>query len=65
MDYMELIKLLAPLIFIQFILVIVALVDLFKRPHTKGPKWAWVPIIVFINLFGPIIYFLFGRGASK
>lgn len=35
----NLILLLAPLIIIQFILIIVALVDLFKTKETLGPKW--------------------------
>lgn len=65
MDYMEIIKLLAPLILVQFILMLVAFIDLFRSQHTKGPKWVWGLIIVGFNLFGPIVYFLFGRGSSQ
>ncbi|WP_268238677.1 PLDc N-terminal domain-containing protein [Lentibacillus kapialis] len=28
---------------------------------TNGPKWMWALIIIFINIIGPIIYFIFGR----
>jgi hypothetical protein len=36
-------------------------VDLVKREKTRGPKWLWALIILFVNLLGPIIYFVFGR----
>ena len=57
----QLIPLLIPVILIQFGLMVAALVDLIKRPKTRGPKWVWVVIVVFINLIGPIIYFVVGR----
>ena len=57
----NLILLLAPLIIIQFILIIVALVDLFKGKETLGPKWLWLLIIVLITTIGPILYFIIGR----
>ncbi|MGA2490584.1 MAG: PLD nuclease N-terminal domain-containing protein [Anaerolineales bacterium] len=41
--------------------MITALVDLIRRQQTRGPKWAWVLVIVLINLLGPIIYFIAGR----
>jgi hypothetical protein len=57
----QLIPLLIPIILIQFGLMVAALVDLIKRPKTRGPKWIWVIIVVFINLIGPIVYFIVGR----
>lgn len=61
MDTTDLLLILAPFILIQFILLIVALIDLIKRPQTTGPKWVWILIIVCINIFGPMLYFIFGR----
>lgn len=57
----ELLPLLIPLIVLQLILMVAALVDLAKRPSTRGPKWVWVLVIVFVNTIGPIIYFVLGR----
>ena len=57
----QLIPLLIPIILIQFGLMVAALVDLIKRSKTRGPKWIWVLIVVFINLIGPILYFVVGR----
>lgn len=54
-------ELFAPIIVIDVILIIVALVDLIRIEHTRGPKWLWALIILLINLFGPILYFVLGR----
>jgi hypothetical protein len=51
----------APLLIIQLILVIVAIVDLVKVKETNGPKWMWALIILLANIIGPILYFIFGR----
>jgi len=58
---MQYIPYLIPVIVIQLILMISALVDLIRREHTRGPKWAWALVIVFINYIGPIVYFVAGR----
>lgn len=51
----------APILVIQVILIIVALFDLTKAENVNGPKWMWGLIIVFINIIGPVIYFIIGR----
>jgi drug/metabolite transporter (DMT)-like permease len=62
---MEIIKqylpLLIPVVLIELALLITALIDLIRREKTRGPKWAWVLVIVLINFIGPIIYFVAGR----
>lgn len=58
----ELLPLLIPLLVIQLALLIFALIDLSRRSTTRGPKWVWVLVIVFINIIGPIVYFVVGRG---
>lgn len=52
---------LIPVILLQLGLLVVALIDLVRREQTRGPKWIWALVIIFVNLFGPIIYLLFGR----
>jgi hypothetical protein len=54
-------SLVAPLIVLQVILMISALVSCIKQEETNGPKWMWVLIILFVNLLGPILYFVMGR----
>ena len=57
----QLLPFLIPIILLQLLLIVVALVDLARRPKVNGPKWIWVVIIVLINFIGPIAYFLVGR----
>lgn len=52
----------APLLVIQFILMIIALIDLIKNPQPNGPKWMWILIIICGTIPGPVAYFIFGRG---
>lgn len=50
-----------PLIALQLVLMIVALVDIIRNQRTNGPMVMWLLIIIFINTLGPILYFIFGR----
>ncbi|MCM3339442.1 PLD nuclease N-terminal domain-containing protein [Paenibacillus sp. MER TA 81-3] len=50
-----------PLIVVQLILMVVALVSLNKTEWTNGPKWLWLIIIIVLNIPGCIAYFLIGR----
>ena len=52
---------LLPIFIIQLILLIIAIIDLVRIEKTNGPKWLWVIIILFVNLIGPILYFVIGR----
>ncbi|MDP1809531.1 MAG: PLD nuclease N-terminal domain-containing protein [Actinomycetota bacterium] len=57
---------LAPLILLELVLLVVALVDLAKRPKvTGGNKVIWLIVILFIGTIGPIIYLIFGRRESE
>ena len=58
---LEYLPYLIPVVIIQLILLVTALLDWIKRENTRGNKWVWLAVILFVNLFGPIFYFLFGR----
>ena len=59
----QLIALIAPIIIIQLGLMIFALFDLEKeeRRVRGGNKLVWALVIVFVNIVGPILYFVAGR----
>ena len=57
----EYLPFLIPIIAIQLTLVVVALIDWMKRPETRGPKWLWLVLILFVQWIGPIAYFVYGR----
>jgi hypothetical protein len=46
-----------------------ALIDIKNRPASqiRGPKWAWVPVVVVVNSFGavPLAYFALGRRRER
>jgi Phospholipase_D-nuclease N-terminal len=56
-------SLVLPLVALELILIIVALVDLVRREpgRVNGSKTVWVLIIVLIATIGPICYFILGR----
>jgi len=61
-----LLGLILPLILLQLALLIAALIDV-TRPgrRVRGDnKLIWVLIIIFVSLFGPLLYFLVGREES-
>ncbi|QKY68255.1 PLD nuclease N-terminal domain-containing protein [Lentibacillus sp. CBA3610] len=60
-DWTDMLTVIVPMLVIQAILLIAAIIDLIRIERTNGPKWAWALVIVFINIIGPIIYFIFGR----
>ena len=63
MDNTQLLLLLLPVIVVEIVLIVVALRDLL-RPDRKvrgDSKLMWGLLIVFISLFGPILYLAFGR----
>lgn len=54
--------LLAPLVLLQVVLMVIALVDLVKREHVRGGnKIVWALIIILVNIIGPILYLAIGR----
>jgi hypothetical protein len=56
------IPLLIPLLIIELTLLVIALVDLFRREQVRYfPKWAWGVIIIIFNIIGPVIYLIIGR----
>ena len=59
----QVVALLVPVILIQVGLLIAALVDLGReeRRVRGGNKLVWALVVVFVNIIGPIIYFVAGR----
>ena len=55
--------LLLSIIILEFILAITALIHVIKHPNYRfGNKAIWIIVVLFIQILGPIFYFIFGRG---
>jgi phospholipase D-like protein len=59
----QIIALVVPIVIIQLGLIIAALIDLERdERHVRGgSKLVWALVIVFVNVVGPILYFVAGR----
>jgi hypothetical protein len=60
-NYSKYLMLLIPIAILQLVLMVVALIDIARREQTNGPKWIWVLVVVFGEILGSVIYFIFGR----
>jgi hypothetical protein len=61
---MSMLSVLLPIILIEFILLLIALIDLVRRDRAEvvfERKWPWVLIIVLVSGIGSIIYLAIGR----
>ena len=62
-EFMEYLPFLIPVIIIELALAIVALIHVLKHPNYRfGNKVLWILVVLFIQIIGPIVYFVFGRG---
>jgi hypothetical protein len=53
--------LIAPLLILQLVLALVAIVDILRAHETRGPKWIWIIVSLLGSMIGPILYFIVGR----
>jgi len=58
-DLSRLMLLLAPVIAVQFILSIALVISIARKSLPWRDKWPWL-LLLFVNLIGPIIYFVVG-----
>ncbi len=63
MNFTEMLPFLIPLFVVEVILLIVSLRHIFTHDHYKrGNRTLWVIIVIVgLQLWGPILYFLLGR----
>lgn len=58
----DMLPLLIPIVVIELILLIAALIHIFThKTYRVGNRTLWV-LVSFIQIIGPIAYFVFGRG---
>ncbi|MBT2647784.1 PLDc_N domain-containing protein [Bacillus sp. ISL-34] len=63
-DFMPILPIILPVIAIGLILVLIALIDLYRNRKTRKNVLLWTLIIIFANTIGPILYFVIGRKDS-
>lgn len=55
------IALIIPVIILYLALFLTAIIDLARNWQTRKNSIIWLLVIIFINIFGPVIYLIFGR----
>ncbi|EAG0772883.1 negative regulator of sigma-Y activity [Listeria monocytogenes] len=55
------IALIIPVILLYLALLLTAIIDLTKKWNERKNPVIWLVVIIVINIFGPIAYFIFGR----
>lgn len=62
----EILPLLVPVLLIDIALAVAAVRHILRHPRYRfGNKTKWLVIVVVLLLFGPIIYFVFGKGENE
>lgn len=62
-DIVEYLPFLIPIIIIELVLMITALIHVLKhRNYRFGNRIMWIFIVVLVQIIGPVLYFTVGRG---
>lgn len=62
----EILPLLVPVLLIDIVLAVAAVRHILRHPcYRFGNKTMWLVTVVVLLLFGPIIYFVFGKGENE
>lgn len=61
--FVEYLPFLIPLALAQLALGVIALIHVLRHPHYRfGNKVLWALVVMIVQIIGPVIYFVFGRG---
>lgn len=60
-DIMAFLPIILPVIAVGALLVLIAFIDLYRHRKTRKNVLVWTFIILFVNILGPILYFVIGR----
>lgn len=63
---LRILPLLIPVLIMDVVLAVAAVVHILRHPHYRfGNKTMWLVVVIVLLLFGPIIYFVFGKGENE
>lgn len=61
LDWASILPIILPFLFVGFVLIIVALFDLYRHRDSRENILMWTVIILFFNTIGSVLYFVIGR----
>ncbi|MBK3497241.1 PLDc N-terminal domain-containing protein [Viridibacillus sp. YIM B01967] len=60
-DWMAILPIILPFMAVGFILILIALIDLYRNRKTRKNIFIWTLLILLCNIIGPVLYFVIGR----
>lgn len=60
-NWSSILPILIPFLLIGFLLIFIALVDLYRHRTTRENILLWTIVILLFTTIGPVLYFVFGR----
>ncbi|MGG0655286.1 PLD nuclease N-terminal domain-containing protein [Rummeliibacillus pycnus] len=64
-DWMAILPIVLPILIVGLILILIALIDLYRHRKVRENILLWTIVILFINTVGPILYFTIGRKGGR
>ncbi|MEH7454148.1 PLDc N-terminal domain-containing protein [Gottfriedia acidiceleris] len=64
-DFMGYLPIIMPVIVVSALLILIALIDLYRHRKMRENVVFWAFIIIFANTIGSILYFVLGRKDSE
>ncbi|MFJ7918626.1 PLD nuclease N-terminal domain-containing protein [Lysinibacillus fusiformis] len=61
LDWASILPILLPFLLVGSMLILIALIDLYRHRNRRENVLMWTIIIVFFNTIGPVLYFMIGR----
>lgn len=62
-EFMEYLPFLIPILIIELVLMVVALVHVLKHKNYRfGNRILWIFIVILLQIIGPVLYFTVGKG---
>ncbi|MBD8520236.1 PLD nuclease N-terminal domain-containing protein [Lysinibacillus fusiformis] len=61
LDWASILPILLPFLLVGFMLILIALFDLYRHRNRREHVLMWTIIILFFNTIGPVLYFMIGR----
>ena len=64
-DWMAILPIVLPILIVGLILILIALIDLYRHREIRENILLWTIVILFFNTIGPILYFTIGRKGGR
>jgi hypothetical protein len=65
MDTSTILLIASPILALDLLMKILALISVIRAERVRGPKGVWIAVIICVNLLGWAAYFIAGRDPQR